>query len=108
MEDMNQNMGGNMNQGGMPNMPASNSMAPMPKGGKGGKGMLIAVVVVIIIAVVAFVMLRKGAPLMAPADTDSSYQQDDVTTQLNVQSASDELDSIDADLNATDINSIDK
>lgn len=110
MEEMNQNMGTNMNAGGMSNMPAGDSMAKMPKGGKGGKGMMIAVVIVIIVAIVAFVMLRKGTGVMTPSDETTSglQQNDDVTTQLNTQSASDELDAIDADLNATDINSLDK
>lgn len=105
---MNQNMGGN-NVGGMPNMPAGDSMAQMPKGG-GGKGMMIAVVVVIIVAIVAFVMLRNRTSEMMPTDysTAGIQSNDDVTTQLDTQSASDELDSIEADLNATDINSIDK
>lgn len=107
---MNQNMGGNMNPGGMPNIPASEGMAKMPTGGKGGKGMMIAVVIVIIVAIVAFIMLRNDAGVMAPTDDTTSdvQQNDEVTNQLNTQSASDELDAIDADLNATDINSLDK
>ncbi len=110
MEETNQNMGTNMNASGMPNMPAGDGMAQMPKGGKGGKGMIVAVVIVIIIAVIAFIMLRKGTSEMMPVDNTTSGVQsnDEVTTQLDTQSASDELDSIDADLNATDINSLDK
>lgn len=110
MEEMNQNMGTNMNAGGMPNMPADNGMAKMPKEGNGGKGIMIAVIIVIIIAIVAFIMLRKGTGVMAPTNeaTSNVQQNDEVTNQLNTQSASDELDAIDADLNATDVNSLDK
>lgn len=85
-----------------------NQMPPMPgQVEKKSVGPLIAVVIILALIIVGglyFLKQRSSQPVYVPSTT----QSDGITTSLNQQSNSDELSSIEADLNATDVNNLDQ
>lgn len=84
--------------------PIINNQGNAPMSHKGGKGIVVAIIIVVAAALVLWFVMSKGT--MAP--TENQVSNDAVTDSLNTQSNSDELNAIDADLNATDIDSIDR
>ncbi|MEK7117048.1 MAG: hypothetical protein AAB837_02700 [Patescibacteria group bacterium] len=84
-----------------------NQMPPMPnQAEKKSIGPLIAVIIILTLIVVAglyFLKTRSDQNIYTPTETG-----DNITTSLNQQSASDNLNSIEADLNATDLNNLDQ
>lgn len=84
-----------------------NQMPPMmAQPEKKSAGPLIAVIIILALIVVGglyFLKARSSQNLYVPADTT-----DNVTESLKQQGASDTLESIEADLNATDVNSLDQ
>lgn len=96
MEPTNQNL--NQNLGGLNGIPDKKS-----------KGPLIAVIVILFLIIIGglyFLGQRMNKSYTAP--TDTSLTTDPVTDSMNTQSDSDDVSSIQADLNATNINSIDQ
>ena len=85
-----------------------NQMPPQgPVEKKSSIGSLIAVIVILVLIVVGglyFLNQRASQPSYIPP----AEQGDAITESLNQQSNSDDLNSIEADLNATDINNIDQ
>src|SRR3989344_653478 len=85
----------------MPPMPGAGSVAP-----KKSSGPLIAVVIILALIIIGglyfFKARMSGQEVYVPATSDP------VTDSLMQQSDSDELDSIEADLNATDVDNLDQ
>jgi hypothetical protein len=78
-----------------PNQPVTKSMGP-----------LIAVIVILALIVIGglyFLKERVSQPVYTPTTGGDS-----ITDSLNSQGSSDELNSIEADLNATDVNNLDQ
>lgn len=91
-QNMNQNLG---NLSGMPE--------------KKSKGALIAVIVILFLIIIGglyFLGQRMNRGYMAP--TDNTNQTDPVTDSMKTQSSSDDVNSIQADLNATNIDTVDQ
>lgn len=84
-----------------------NQMPPMQSNiDKGSIGPLIAVIIILALIIVGglyFLKERASQPTYVPAKTGDS-----ITASLNQQSSSDELDSIEKDLNATNIDNLDQ
>ena len=84
-----------------------NQMPPLPdETTKKSVGPLIAVIIILALIIIGglyFLKERSSQPVYAPATTS-----DNITDSLNKQSSSDDLSSIEADLNATDINNLDQ
>lgn len=85
-------------------------MPPLPptfnSGQKKSHGPLIAVIVILLLIVIGglyFLGQRMNGDYGVPAQTD-----DQITAGLQQQSASDDLNSIEADLNATNIDNLDQ
>ena len=88
--------------------PNPNQMPPIMSGQPAKKsiGPLIAVIVILALIVIGglyFLKQRASQPVYVPTTTSDS-----ITESLNTQSSSDDLNSIEADLNATDINNLDQ
>jgi hypothetical protein len=72
---------------------------------KKSKGPLVAVIIILALIIIGglyFLKQRASMPVYVPQTTDS------ITESLNTQSSSDELSSIETDLNSTDIENIDQ
>ena len=81
-------------------------MPPIAQENKSSVGPLIAVIIILALIVVGglyFLKQRANQPVYVPAP-----QTDSVTTSLNTQSSSDDLNSIEKDLNATDAQNLDQ
>lgn len=93
----------NMNLNSMPI-----SQTPLGGGEKKSYGPLIAVVIIL------FLIVIGGLYFLGQRMSRGSYEnlqqptQDEVTQSLKTQSDSDEVNSIEADLNATDVSSLDQ
>lgn len=73
---------------------------------KKSAGPLVAVIIILFLIIIGglyFLKTRSSQNTYAPVETGDS-----VTTSLNQQSSSDELDSIEADLNATNLDNLDQ
>lgn len=73
---------------------------------KKSMGPLVAVIIILALIVIGglyFLKERTSQPIYTPTPAG-----DTITDSLNQQSSSDELNSIEADLNATDINNLDQ
>jgi len=85
-----------------------NQMPPMPGPGNTGKksiGPLVAVIVILALIIIGglyFLKQRSSQPVYTPTPSDS------ITDSLNQQSTSDDLGSIEADLNATNLDNLDQ
>jgi hypothetical protein len=83
-----------------------NQMPPMPVvEEKKSKGPLVAVIIILALIIIGglyFLKQRASQPVYTPQTTDS------ITESLNTQSSSDDLNSIEADLNSTNIDNIDQ
>ena len=84
-----------------------NQMPPMPSQmEKKSVGPLIAVIVILALIIIGglyFLKERSSQPIYTPTPAG-----DGITESLNTQSTSDELNSIEADLNAIDLNNLDQ
>lgn len=84
-----------------------NQMPPMSgQAEKKSMGPLIAVIIILALIIVGglyFLKTRSQNTYVPPAQTGDS-----ITESLNTQSSSDTLESIEADLNATDLNNLDQ
>lgn len=84
-----------------------NQMPPMqPTENKKSFGPLIAVIVILVLIVIGglyFLKERSSQEVYIP-----EIQEDPITESLNQQSSSDDLESIESDLNATDIENLDQ
>ncbi len=85
-----------------------NQMPPMPgQMEKRSMGPLIAVIIILALIIIGGLYFLKTrsfqTPYVPPVQTG-----DGITESLNTQSGSDELNSIEADLNATDLNNLDQ
>jgi hypothetical protein len=84
-----------------------NQMPPMQGDmNKKSVGPLIAVIIILALIIIGglyFLKERSSQPIYAPTTTTS----DAMTDSLNKQGSSDELGSIEADLNATDVDNLD-
>ena len=92
MEPTNQNLG---------------SIGTMPE--KKSHGALIAVIVILFLIVIGglyFLGQRMNRKYVQP--TDTSTTTDPVTDSMNTQSSSDDVSSIKADINATNVDSVDQ
>ncbi len=98
MNQTNPNTG--MNMGGMPNM---QTPAPAPKH-KGHGGLIAAIVIVIVAAVAAVLLIGKGSPSVNYENNMNTTEGDTVILDEN---ASDDLDSIENDLESLDIEGLD-
>lgn len=99
--EMNQtNPNAGMNMGGMPNM---QTPAPAPKH-KGHGGLIAAIVIVIVAAVAAVLLIGKGSPSVNYENNMNTTEGDTVILDEN---ASDDLDSIENDLESLDIEGLD-
>lgn len=84
-----------------------NQMPPMsatPE--KKSMGPLIAVIIILALIIIGglyFLKTRSSQPVYTPTPAS-----DNITESLNTQSSSDSLNSIEADLNATDLNNLDQ
>ena len=70
---------------------------------------IVAVLVVAVLAVLGMVMMQRNqsASVTPPAaETAQTPAEDPATTALSAQGSSDEVTAIDADLKATDLNSL--
>jgi hypothetical protein len=89
-------------------MPPLMSQQPQKK----SSGPLIAVIIILALIIVGglyFFKERVSQPqYIPPASTETQAATDTITESLNRQSNSDELDSIESDLNATSIDNIDQ
>lgn len=85
-----------------------NQMPPMQTDmNKKSIGPLIAVIVILALIIIGglyFLKQRSAQPTYVAPETVG----DTITNSLNTQSSSDTLDSIEADLNATDLNNLDQ
>ncbi len=85
----------------------SNQMPPMQsQGDKKSAGPLIAVIIILALIVIGglyFLKERSSQETYVPAE-----QSDAITESLNQQGTSDDLGSIEADLNATDLDNLDQ
>ncbi|MEK9185291.1 MAG: hypothetical protein AAB863_00810 [Patescibacteria group bacterium] len=83
-----------------------NQMPPMPQvPQKKSSGPLIAVIIILVLIVIGgmyFLGQRMNKDYGVPSQTDQ------ITDSLNQQSSSDDLNSIEADLNAVDFDSLDQ
>lgn len=73
---------------------------------KKSKGPLVAVIIILVLIIVGglyFLKERSAQEVFIPTETEDS-----VVESLNQQSSSDELESIEADLNATDLENLDQ
>jgi hypothetical protein len=69
---------------------------------------LVAVIIILALIIVGglyFLKQRSSQPIYTPPATTNS---DSVTASLNTQGSSDSLDSIEKDLNSTDLNNLDQ
>ncbi len=82
-------------------MPPMSGMEPQKK----SSGPLIAVIIILALIVIGGLYFLKEK--MA-RDTYVPPQEDSVTQELQAQSTSDDLNSIEADLNATDVDNLDQ
>lgn len=84
-----------------------NQMPPMSgQTEKKSMGPLIAVIIILALIIIGglyFLKERSSQPIYTPTPAG-----DGITESLNTQSSSDELNSIEADLNATDLNNLDQ
>lgn len=84
-----------------------NQMPPMPgQAEKKSMGPLIAAIIILALIIIGglyFLKTRSSQPVYTPTPTGDS-----ITESLNTQSSSDSLNSIEADLNATDLNNLDQ
>ncbi|HEY4516162.1 MAG TPA: hypothetical protein VJH67_03170 [Candidatus Paceibacterota bacterium] len=83
------------------------SFAPEKK----SSGPLIAVIVILLIIIVGglyFLNQQMNRSRTLPTDSETTEESDNVTTSLEAQGNTDDLDSIEADLNATSIDSLDQ
>ncbi|MFA6269752.1 MAG: hypothetical protein WC657_00910 [Candidatus Paceibacterota bacterium] len=72
-------------------------------------GPLIAVIIILALIIIAgLYFLKQRTPATPYMPVSETNNIDSVTASLNTQSTSDQLDSIQADLNATDINNLDQ
>ena len=75
-------------------------------------GPLIAVIIILALIIVGglyFLKMRAAQPTYTPPTPQAVVEQKDViTASLNQQSKSDELSSIESDLNSTDLNNLDE
>jgi len=82
-----------------------NQMPPMQSDlGKKSMGPLVAVIIILALIIIGglyFLKERSSQPAYVPTTTS-----DNLTDSLNTQSSSDELNSIEADLKATDLNTL--
>ncbi|MEK7635255.1 MAG: hypothetical protein AAB446_02390 [Patescibacteria group bacterium] len=89
-----------------------NQMPPMPATEeKKSKGPLIAVIIILALIIVGglyFLKQRVSQPVYTPPATTETAVSDTVTDSLNAQSSSDDLNSIEADLNSTNIDAVDQ
>lgn len=85
-----------------------NQMPPMPgQTEKKSAGPLIAVIVILALIIIGglyFLKERSSQPVYVP----TTQSGDSVTAALNQQSGSDNLNSIQSDLNNTDVNNLDQ
>ena len=75
---------------------------------KSSMGPLVAVIIILALIIVGglyFLKQRSSQPIYTPPATTNG---DAVTASLNTQSSSDDLNSIEKDLNATDVNNLDQ
>lgn len=92
---------GNMNQ-----MPPMSGQAYAPGPEKKSHGALVAVIIILLLIVIGglyFLGQKMNGDYGVPATTD-----DQITASLEQQSNSDDLNSIEADLNATNVDSLDQ
>ncbi|MEK7200525.1 MAG: hypothetical protein AAB672_00110 [Patescibacteria group bacterium] len=84
-----------------------NQMPPMSATlEKKSMGPLIAVIIILALIIIGglyFLKTRSSQPIYIPSPAN-----DTITESLNTQSTSDSLNSIEADLNATDLNNLDQ
>ena len=84
-----------------------NQMPPMQTmATKKSKGPLIAVIIILVLIIIGglyFLKTRSAEEPFVPA-----VQEDTITASLNQQSQSDDLNSIEADLNATNLDNLDQ
>ena len=84
-----------------------NQMPPMQSDiNKKSTGPLIAVIIILALIIVGglyFLKERSSQPVYVP-----TTESDSITDSLNQQSTSDDLNSIEADLNATDLSNLDQ
>jgi len=84
-----------------------NQMPPMPgQADKKSAGPLVAVIIILALIIIGglyFLKERSSQEIYVPAPAGDS-----ITESLNTQSSSDDLNSIEADLNATDLNNLDQ
>jgi len=85
----------------MPPMPGVGSVAP-----KKSSGPLIAVIVILALIIIGGLYFFKAR--MSEREAYAPATEDAITESLNQQGTSDELGSIEADLNATDIDNLDQ
>lgn len=85
-----------------------NQMPPMPsQAEKKSMGPLVAVIIILALIIIGglyFLKTRSAQKTYVPP----IEVKDDVTTNLKTQGATDNLDSIEADLNATNLNNLDQ
>jgi hypothetical protein len=85
----------NMNMGGMP---------PQEKSGSAGSLIAVVVVLAVIVAAALYFWRERGA---MDENMDDLYNNNAALETINAQSTSDEAASIEADLNATDVENVD-
>lgn len=74
-------------------------------------GPLVAVIIILVLIVVGglyFLKERSEQQIYTPTQTEEQVQEDPVVESFSEQSYSDDLGSIERDLNNTDINSVDQ
>lgn len=75
---------------------------------KSPMGALIAVVIILALIIVGGLYFLKERSSQQPYMPPTEQQGDSVTESLNTQGSSDDLSSIEADLNSTDLNNLDQ
>jgi len=99
-----------LQQNNPPVNPAPGSGAPQPEAPKKQYGPMIGIIIIIALLALGGLYFY-GMQLMQSdtqmEDTQTTEESDAITTQLQMQSSSDEVDAIEADLEATSIESLD-
>lgn len=78
---------------------------------KKSAGPLVAVIIILALIIIGglyFLKTRSNQNMYAPSAETAGTNEDSITASLNQQGASDELNSIEADLNATNLDNLDQ
>src|SRR3989344_2981896 len=93
----------------IPTQPMQNSIQNEPN--KKSSGPLMAVVVILLLIIIGglyFLNQQMKKSYDIPQSTETTEDTDAITASLKAQSSSDDLDSIEADLNATQVDNLDQ